>query len=91
MQRSHDGAAIYVLGTHTESEIYGNYIVIMHSRSLFTRYCHLSEISAGFGKFVSAGEAIGRAGSTGWATGSHLHFEIIAGGNAVDPRKCFEI
>lgn len=90
------GSEIYAAwpGTVTETgtdEIYGNYIVIMHSRSLFTRYCHLSEISAGFGKFVSAGEAIGRAGSTGWATGSHLHFEIIAGGNAVDPRKCFEI
>lgn len=72
-------------------EIYGNYIVIKHSNSLLTRYCHLSEISVDAGERVGVKMKIGEAGSTGWATGSHLHFEVIAKGNAVDPKNCLSI
>ena len=72
-------------------EIYGNYIVIKHSNSLLTRYCHLSEISVKMGDRVEARMKIGEAGSTGQSTGSHLHFEVIACGSAVDPQNCLSI
>ena len=72
-------------------EIYGNYIVIKHSNSLLTRYCHLSEISVEMGDRVEARMKIGEAGSTGQSTGSHLHFEVIACGSVVDPQNCLSI
>lgn len=91
-----EGSNIYAAwpGTVAETgtdEIYGNYIVIKHSPSLFTRYCHLSEIAVEEGARVGVKEKIGEAGSTGWATGSHLHFEVLANGNAVDPKICLNI
>jgi murein DD-endopeptidase MepM/ murein hydrolase activator NlpD len=64
---------------------YGNCVVIKHSDGLSTRYAHLSAISVGVGQNVSQGQTIGLEGSTGNSTGSHLHFEIIIGGTAVDP------
>ncbi len=74
-----------------EDEIYGKYIIIRHSKDFFTKYCHLSEISVKEKDFVLAGEEIGKAGDSGWATGSHLHFEVIVEGIYIDPRECLEI
>lgn len=71
-------------------EIYGNYILIEHSEGFLTKYCHLSKIGAAVGDFIKAGEKIGEAGSTGWSTGSHLHFEVYVGGKNIDPGECFE-
>ena len=91
-----EGSSVYAAwpGTVAETgadEIYGSYIVIKHSNSLLTRYCHLSKISVKSGERVGAKMKIGEAGSTGWATGSHLHFEVIVCGSAVDPQNALSI
>ena len=68
-----------------ESEIYGNYIVVTHSDTLSTRYCHCSEIVAPQGSVIRQGETIAKVGTTGLSTGPHLHFELKVDGVNVDP------
>ena len=68
-------------------EIYGNYIVISHFDGFETKYAHLSTINTQKDIFVKAGEKIGEAGKTGWATGSHLHFEVMIQGQSIDPKE----
>jgi murein DD-endopeptidase MepM/ murein hydrolase activator NlpD len=67
----------------------GNEIVIKHSNDYSTRYCHLSKFKKGLkkGKKVIQGETIGYVGSTGLATGPHLHYEFKIGNKHVDPVK----
>jgi lipoprotein NlpD len=55
----------------------GNCIVIDHGNEMFTRYTHLLDYQVKVGDTVSQGQQIGRVGSTGMATGPHLHFEVI--------------
>ncbi|MBD5236960.1 MAG: M23 family metallopeptidase [Bacteroidales bacterium] len=55
---------------------YGNCIDLGHGYNYTTRYAHLSEILVQPGKKVKRGELIGRVGSTGKSTGSHLHYEV---------------
>jgi murein DD-endopeptidase MepM/ murein hydrolase activator NlpD len=66
---------------------YGNWIRIDHPEKLATVYGHLSAFAPGIeeGARVSRGELIGFVGNTGRSTGSHLHFEILSNGRAVDP------
>ena len=64
---------------------YGNYIMIDHGNGMVTVYGHLSYASVSLGQTVSRGEVIGAAGSTGWSTGAHLHFEVIVNGSKEDP------
>lgn len=71
-------------------DVYGNYVVIEHSKGFFTKYCHLSKVLCEEGKFASSGEKIGEVGSTGRSTGNHLHFEVEVGGTKIDPKECFE-
>jgi len=53
------------------------------------RYAHLSEVLVAPGQKVFAGEVVGKAGSTGWAYGPHLHFELLCKGNKIDPALLF--
>lgn len=64
---------------------YGNRIVISHGGGLQTLYAHLSHINVSTGQSVSAGQAIGKVGSTGNSTGPHLHFEVQQGGRLINP------
>jgi len=64
---------------------YGYMIKIDHGSGIQTWYAHLSKISCSVGDQVERGEVIGREGSTGRSTGSHLHFEVRIGGKAVNP------
>ncbi|HEU4676699.1 MAG TPA: M23 family metallopeptidase, partial [Motilibacteraceae bacterium] len=50
-----------------------------------TTYNHLSRIDVAVGQQLSAGQVLGLSGTTGYSTGCHLHFEVWAGGQYVDP------
>lgn len=67
----------------------GKEIVIKHSNEYSTRYCHLENFSKGLkkGKKVLQGETIGFVGSSGLATGPHLHYEFKIGNKRIDPIK----
>jgi murein DD-endopeptidase MepM/ murein hydrolase activator NlpD len=66
-------------------EGYGNLTVIDHGGSLATAYGHQSSIAVSCGQQVTQGQVIGFVGSTGHATGPHLHFEVRVNGTPVDP------
>ncbi len=55
---------------------YGKYLMIKHENGLSTLYAHLSSKTAKPGQRVEAGDIIGYEGSTGYSTGSHLHFGV---------------
>ena len=71
------------------SGVYGNRLVIDHGvlggKGVATIYNHASGYNVGVGDTVAAGQVIGYEGSTGWSTGCHLHFTVMANGQAVDP------
>ena len=64
---------------------YGNVVFIKHRNGHETVYAHLSKINVRVGQSVSQGQTIGAVGSTGWATGPHLHFEFRVNGVHQDP------
>lgn len=68
---------------------FGNVVEIEHAGRVITRYGHLSRFASGVGQGskVEQGQVIAYVGSTGLATGPHLHFEYIERGVFVDPQK----
>ena len=64
----------------------GKYVRVSHLLGLSTLYAHLSEIYVKPGDAVARGQIIGRMGSTGRSSGTHLHFEVRRSGVTVDPR-----
>jgi murein DD-endopeptidase MepM/ murein hydrolase activator NlpD len=64
---------------------YGNLVVLEHDFGLVTRYAHLSRMAVKRGGQVKRGEVIGYVGSTGRATGPHLHYEVWANGKPINP------
>ena len=73
----------------TYSSSYGNYVTIYHSNGDYTLYAHMSSLAVTAGQNVTQGDVIGYVGSTGWANGPHLHFEIRVNGSTVDPLSYF--
>ncbi|QNK74087.1 M23 family metallopeptidase [Variovorax sp. PAMC28562] len=64
---------------------YGNIIIVKHRNDLSTVYAHLSRMDVKVGQSVAQSQFIGAVGSTGWATGPHLHFEYRVNGEYTDP------
>ncbi len=64
---------------------YGNIVIIKHRNNQETAYAHLSRIDVKVGQGISQGQTVGAVGSTGWATGPHLHFEFRVNGEYHDP------
>ena len=99
-QRHHDGVD-YVAPTGTPVQAsgegvvsfagrrggYGLHVELKHGKDYVTSYSHLSRIARGLraGATVSQGEVIGYVGSTGMATGAHLHYRFVKHGRIVDP------
>jgi murein DD-endopeptidase MepM/ murein hydrolase activator NlpD len=76
----------------TKSELdgpYGNNTLIDHGNGLSTFYAHQSAFNVHPGQSVRAGDVIGYVGSTGYATGPHLHFEVHINGVPYDPMGWF--
>ena len=90
-----EGDNIYasLAGTVTYSgwaEGYGNVVYILSrvgGYSVETRYAHCSALLVSENTQVAAGTIIAKVGSTGWATGPHLHFEIRINGEPINPRR----
>jgi murein DD-endopeptidase MepM/ murein hydrolase activator NlpD len=66
---------------------YGNYIQIKHNSKYATAYAHMSRFAKGLkqGSKVHQGDVIGYVGSTGMATGPHLHYEVLVDGKQINP------
>lgn len=81
-------AAGYVRIVGRESEgfkIHGNCVGVDHGQGVSSVFLHLSRIDVKDGDFVKAGQRIGSLGSTGAATGPHLHWGLYVNGKSVDP------
>lgn len=87
------GTPIYAAGNGTIVKIgrnggYGNYVKIKHANGYATAYAHLSKFAKGLknGSKVKQGDVIAYVGSTGRATGPHLHYEVMVSGSQVNPK-----
>lgn len=64
---------------------YGRYVRIDHGNGYETAYGHMSALAVSAGQKVAKGEIIGFVGSSGYSTGPHVHYEVLADGQNVDP------
>lgn len=88
--RAPRGTAVYAAGAGVVTFAgrmggYGNVVFIDHGNGVITRYGHMRRIGTKRDAQVVAGAQIGEVGSTGRATGPHLHFEVRLDGRAVNP------
>jgi hypothetical protein len=70
-----------------ERVVTGWSVIVEHLPGLYSLYFHLSGIAVHQGDLVAKGQVVGTLGKTGLATGPHLHWEVQAGGVAVDPDR----
>ncbi len=64
----------------------GNYVFVQHRQNFVTKYLHLDKRTVRQGQMVKQGRVIGTVGSTGYATGPHLHYEFLVNGVHHNPR-----
>jgi murein DD-endopeptidase MepM/ murein hydrolase activator NlpD len=63
----------------------GNFVVIEHGQTYTTKYLHLQKRAVKAGERVKQHQVVGWVGSTGWATGPHLHYEFLVNGVHYNP------
>jgi hypothetical protein len=85
------GTPVYAAGAGRvvmakERVLTGFSVVIEHLPGVYSLYYHLDKLEVQEGLIVLAGDKIGESGFTGLATGPHLHWEVRAAGNAVEPK-----
>lgn len=68
---------------------YGNFVWILHDNGYETIYGHMIKTTVSTGERVSNGQLIGYAGSSGWSTGPHLHFELRINGVKSNPENLY--
>ncbi|MGI8523183.1 MAG: peptidoglycan DD-metalloendopeptidase family protein [Nocardioides sp.] len=75
------------------SSVWGNRLYLnvgmVNGKFITVIYNHLERYAVGTGATVSRGQTVGYAGTTGWSTGCHLHFTVMANGTPVDPTPWF--
>ena len=91
-QRGAPGTPIHAVAAGTVRIVHlytlrGGTVAIDHGQGLKTIYMHMSRFAAKEGRHVAAGDIIGYVGSTGRATGPHLHWSIYANGHPVSPNQ----
>ncbi len=79
---ANDGIVAY---SHNELSGYGNLVILVHADSTVTFYAHLNAAYVQPGQLVRRGQTLGEVGSTGLASGPHLHFEWRRDGHPLDP------
>lgn len=67
---------------------YGYTVKIDHGSGYETLYAHCSSMVVSVGQSISKGQVISYVGSSGTATGSHVHYEVKHGGERIDPQSC---
>jgi len=84
-----DGTVILVVHNNRNCSScgYGNYVILQHKNGFRSVYGHLTSISVRNGAKISSGDKVGTVGNTGHSYGCHLHFEIRAYEEFVDPLK----
>jgi murein DD-endopeptidase MepM/ murein hydrolase activator NlpD len=78
-------AAAGVVAANDYDGSYGIKVDIDHGNGYHTWYAHLSRADVSIGQYVYKGEAIGAVGATGFATGPHLHYQVMYDGQPIDP------
>jgi murein DD-endopeptidase MepM/ murein hydrolase activator NlpD len=78
-----DDGVVALVGSGTTG--YGNYVVLAHAGGITTLYGHLLGATVKQGDHVTQGQVIGLEGSTGLSTGPHVHFEVRANSQPIDP------
>lgn len=78
------GTVAYVF---ENDKIFGNYVILQHANNMTSVYAHLASVTVQQGQDVFTGTKIGTVGTTGAATGPHLHFEVRQNGRPTDPLK----
>ena len=68
------------------SKANGNYVFVQHGQTYVTKYLHLNNKKVRRGQSVRQRQLIGTVGSTGYATGPHLHYEFLVNGVHRNPR-----
>ncbi len=80
-------AASGIVSQACYNRAYGYMIVIQHNGGYSTLYGHNSRLLVRVGQQVKQGQIIARAGSTGWSTGPHLHYQLMKNGTPINPGR----
>jgi len=84
--RAADGGQVTFAGiSGSLTSGYGKLVIVNHGNGLETYYAHLQGFFVQAGDIIAQGDPVGRANSTGWSTGPHLHFEVRQNGQPQNP------